>query len=407
MTQISTVPGGVTAAKGFRASGVHCGIRKNKTKRDLALIFADADCAAAAVYTTNLVQASPIAVTKKHLSNGRARAILANSGNANACAPNGYDHALRSCKAAAAELGISHEDIIVNSTGVIGVELPVEAVENSVPALVRALSATGSDEAAEAIMTTDLTKKELAVQFTLRGKVVTLGGIAKGSGMIAPHLATMLSFLTTDCAISPDMLRLALQDSVRLTYNRVAVDGDTSTNDMCAILASGLAENPVIDREGEDFEAFCDALRTVNRHLAMEIARDGEGATKLVTCAVSGAANDEAAEILTMSVIRSPLVKAMLFGADANVGRVLCAMGYSGAAFNPEAVEILFASEAGDLVACRNGVGISFDEAEARRILSQKAVTIQIKLGEGPGEAEAFGCDLTYDYVKINGDYRS
>lgn len=401
------IEGGVTAPKGFKASGVHCGIRKNKSKLDLALICSDVDCAAAAVYTTNRVQAAPIAVTREHLRGGRARAILANSGNANACAPNGRAYAERACAALASELNISADDIIVNSTGVIGVELPIDAIESGMPALVSGLSGSGSDAAAQAIMTTDLTKKEYCVQQIIDGKAVTIGGIAKGSGMIAPNMATMLSFITTDCNISPDMLQKAITKTTQLTYNMVVVDGDTSTNDMCAILASGLAGNSLIDSEGEDFDAFCAALFEVNRYLAREIAKDGEGATKLITCTVEGAADDGTARQIAMSVIRSPLVKSAMFGSDANWGRVLCAMGYSGAGFEPEQTKVRFTSAKGDVIVCKNGSGIAFDEEKAKTILTEPEVFIRITLAAGGGSAEAYGCDLTYDYVKINGDYRT
>ncbi|MDR1735703.1 MAG: bifunctional glutamate N-acetyltransferase/amino-acid acetyltransferase ArgJ [Oscillospiraceae bacterium] len=401
------VPGGVTAAKGFRAAGMHCGIRKNTEKKDLALIFSDVPCSAAAVYTTNLVKASPLYVTMRHLENGALRAVIANSGNANACAPGGEDAALRACAAAAAALGIAKEDVAVASTGVIGVPLPVGAIEDAAKPLAAKLSESGSDDAAEAIMTTDLTKKSIAVSFSLGGKTVTLGGIAKGSGMIHPNMGTMLSFLTTDARISADMLQAALRESARVTYNRISVDGDTSTNDMNLIMASGLAGNAEITEPGADYGVFLAALNRVNGFLAREMARDGEGATKLITCRVTGAGDTLAAERLAKSVIASSLVKTAMFGADANWGRVLCAMGYSGAAFDPAGVSISFASDSGEVQVCQNGMGLAFDEVKAKEILTKSEVTIICSLGQGGGEAEAFGCDLSYDYVKINGDYRT
>ena len=397
---------GVTAPKGFRAAGIHCGIRKNTDKRDLALILADCDCAAAAVYTTNRVQAAPIQVTKLHLADGRARAILANSGNANACAPNGEQNALRACDALAAAAGIKATDIIVNSTGVIGKPLPIEAIESGMPALVGALSRDGGDAAA-AIMTTDLARKEAAVSFDIGGVTVTIGAMAKGSGMIHPNMATMLAFITTDCDISAAMLQAALAESVKLSYNRVSVDGDTSTNDMAAILASGLAGNPRIDEKNGDYNTFLNALNAVNIKLAKAIARDGEGATKLLTCRVEGADTAEDAEKLAMGVVSSSLTKAAMFGEDANWGRVICAMGYSGAAFDPGAVDISFESGRETVEVCRGGRGLDFDEELAKKILSRDEILITCRVNGGSASAEAYGCDLTYDYVKINGDYRT
>ncbi|MCL2030013.1 MAG: bifunctional glutamate N-acetyltransferase/amino-acid acetyltransferase ArgJ [Oscillospiraceae bacterium] len=404
---IQPIPGGVTAARGFTAAGVHCGIRKNADKKDLALIAASVPCTAAAVYTQNLVKAAPLAVTLRHLQNGAARAVLVNSGNANACAPGGEEAALRSCRAAAQALGIAPEDVIVASTGVIGVPLPAGAIESALPALAAALSADGGDGAAEAIMTTDLTPKVYAVRFEVGGQTATLGGIAKGSGMIHPNMATMLSFVTTDAAISAAALQTALRESARTTYNRISVDGDTSTNDMNAVLASGLAGNPEITGPGPDYDAFLAALNAVNGYLARQIARDGEGATKLVTCRVDGARDEETAARLARSVIASSLVKTMMFGADANVGRVLCAMGYAGVPFEPAEVDIAFSSAAGRIQVCAGGLGLAFDEARAKAVLSEGEVDILCTLRGGGGRAEAFGCDLSYDYVKINGDYRS
>ena len=404
---MDSIPGGVTAAQGFTAAATHCGIRKNTDKKDLALIAASVPCTAAAVYTTNLVQAAPLTLTKQHLSNGTARAILVNSGNANACAPGGLDAARRSCEAVASALGVAPDDVIVASTGVIGVPLPMEPIERGVPVLSGALSVAGGAGAAEAILTTDRKPKTRAVRFALGGKTVTLGGMAKGSGMIHPNMATMLSFITTDAAISAETLQTALRASARVTYNRISVDGDTSTNDMNVVLASGLAGNPKITGPSPDYDAFLAALNAVNGYLAREMARDGEGATKLVTCRVSGARDGDAAERLARSVIASSLVKTAMFGADANWGRVLCAMGYAGAPFDPMGVDIAFASAAGTISVCQRGTGLPFDEAAAKAILSGPEVEILCALRDGDGGAEAFGCDLSYDYVKINGDYRT
>jgi len=404
--EIKFIPGGITAAPGFTASGVHCGIRKNKTKLDLALIMADSDCAAAVVYTTNKVKAAPIWLTMEHLKDSRARGIIANSGNANACAPGGMDAAKKTVNAVAEEAGLSPSDFIVNSTGVIGQPLPADIITAAVPDLVKNLSSNG-DTAAEAIMTTDTFPKIAAVRFTLRGKQITIGGIAKGSGMIHPNMATMFAFLTTDCNIDPALLQGALGSSVNRTYNRISVDGDTSTNDMTAILASGAAGNPIITEKGEDFNTFLQALDAINLKLAKDIARDGEGATRLITCRVSGSGSLNDGVMLAKSVISSSLVKAAMFGTDANWGRVLCAMGYSGAAFDPNNVDVAFSSSAGRIPVCRHSKGLPFDENLAKNVLSQPEVVIEITLHDGSHEAEAYGCDLTYDYVKINGDYRT
>ena len=398
------ISGGVTAVPGFKASGVHCGIRKNRTKRDLALIMADSDCAAAAVYTTNKVKAAPIWLTMENLKNNRARGIIANSGNANACAPGGMEAAKKTLDAIAAETGLSPEDFIVNSTGVIGQPLPVDVIVDAVPELVKSLTTDGLP-VAEAIMTTDTFSKQAAVSFNIGGKKVILGGIAKGSGMIHPNMATMFAFLTTDCDIAPALLQEALSASTNCTYNCISVDGDTSTNDMTAILASGTAGNPTITKKGKDYDIFLCALNALNLKLAKDIARDGEGATKLITCSVSGASKNAIG--IAKSVISSSLVKAAMFGSDANWGRVLCAMGYSGVDFDPSKVDVAFSSDAGLIPVCSKSEGLPFDEDLAKKILSQKEVTIEITLYEGECNAEAYGCDLTYDYVKINGDYRS
>ena len=393
------ISGGVTAAKGFRAAGVHAGVKAGSSadKNDLAMILCDTEASAAGVYTMNRVKAAPIYVTMEHLENGSARGIIANSGNANACAPLGHENAVKMCEAAASATGLRPEDFIVCSTGVIGQTLNVSVIENACPTLASLLSRDGSGDAATAIMTTDTKKKEIAVSFELGGKEVRLGGIAKGSGMIHPNMGTMLCFLTTDCAISPDVLQDALYEVTKVTFNRVSVDGDTSTNDTCCILASGAAENPLIDWKSEDYDVFYGALKFVCT----------EGATKLVTCTVSCSRSDEAAEKLAMEVIRSSLVKAAMFGADANWGRVLCAMGYSKAPFRPECVDVSFASAAGSIAVCKAGEGLEFDEDLAKKVLSQDEVEIQVNVNEGEHAVTAWGCDLTYDYVKINGDYRT
>jgi len=368
--------------------------------------MADRDCAAAAVYTTNKVKAAPIWLTMENMKNNRARGIIANSGNANACAPGGMEAAKKTLDAIAAETGLSPEDFIVNSTGVIGQPLPVDVIVAAVPELVKSLTTDGLP-VAEAIMTTDTFSKQAAMCFTIGGKKVTLGGIAKGSGMIHPNMATMFAFLTTNCDIAPALLQEALGDSVNLTYNCISVDGDTSTNDMTAILASGTAGNPTITEKDEDYDIFLQALNALNLKLAKDIARDGEGATKLITCTVVGASTQENALCIAKSVIASSLVKAAMFGSDANWGRVLCAMGYSGADFDPSKVDVAFSSPAGAIAVCKKSEGLPFDEDLAKEILSQKEVVIEITLSEGKCNAAAYGCDLTYDYVKINGDYRS
>ncbi len=401
------IEGGVTAAKGFTAAGMHCGIRKNQSKRDLALIVSECACSAAAVYTTNRVKAAPIYVTMENLDDGCARAFVCNSGNANACTPGGYENARRMCKSVASALNIEENEVVVASTGVIGQPLNVETIEKSMPTLSALLSPSGSSDAAEAIMTTDTIKKEIAVEVMIGGKTVTVGGIAKGSGMIHPNMATMLAFVTTDCAITPALLHEALSDSAKHTYNRISVDGDTSTNDMNAVLASGLAGNEPIDGKNGDYALFLEALNAVNGYLARSIARDGEGSTRLITCVMKNARSEETAEALARTVISSSLVKAAMFGADANWGRVLCAMGYSKAPFRPEYVDVSFASVAGSILVCKGGTGVDFDEALAKTILTQNEVVIDVDLKDGSYEAQAFGCDLTYDYVKINGDYRT
>ncbi len=401
------INGGVCAAQGFTANGIHCGIRKNKTKKDLSLIYSQVPASAAAVYTTNLCKGAPLLVTKEHLQDGCARAVICNSGNANTCNADGIEIAEKMSLSIAEELGIDPSQIIVASTVVIGQPLSLDPICRGIPALVKGLSQNGCDAAAEGIMTTDTVKKEIAVEFTLGGKVCRLGGIAKGSGMIHPNMATMLVFLTTDVSISPVLLQKALSGDIANTFNMVSVDGDTSTNDMVAILANGMAENRTVTQENEDYKIFMTALNTVTVALCRMIAGDGEGATKLLECHVTGAKDEATAKTVAKSVICSSLVKAAMFGSDANWGRVLCAIGYSGADVDIHAVDVSFKSCAGEIPVCRGGAGIDFSEEKAKEILLQKEIEILVSLGKGPGSATAWGCDLTYDYVKINGDYRT
>lgn len=398
--------GGVTAAKGFTANGIHCGIRKNKTKRDLSLIFSSVPANAAAVYTTNLVKGAPLTVTKKHLEDGKAQAVICNSGNANTCNANGIEIAEKMSELTAAALGIPPEDVIVASTGVIGQPLSLEPIAAGMESLAAGLGAH-SGLAAEGIMTTDTKKKEIAVSFDIGGVECKIGGIAKGSGMIHPNMATMLVFITTDCAISTQMLKLALSTDIQSTFNMVSVDGDTSTNDMVSILANGMAGNKEITTEGEDFSEFMKALNTVTVYLCKAIAGDGEGATKMIECSVTGAKELMTAKTVAKSVICSSLTKAAMFGADANWGRVLCAIGYSGAAVDIDKVDVAFASAAGEIAVCKNGAGVDFSEEKAKQILLEHEITIKIDLNDGAACAVAWGCDLTYDYVRINGDYRT
>ena len=404
---MKAIEGGVCAAKGFTANGVHCGIRKNHTKKDLSLIFSSVPCSAAAVYTTNLVKGAPLTVTKKHLANGVAQAVICNSGNANTCNANGIEIAEEMSALAAKALGISPEDMIVASTGVIGQPLSIDPIAAGLPELVAGLSTEGGKAAAEGIMTTDTVMKEVAVEFTLGGKTCRLGGIAKGSGMIHPNMATMLVFLTTDAAISPKMLQKALSGDIANTFNMLSIDGDTSTNDMVTVLANGLAGNPVVDAEGEDFAAFMQALNSVTIALCRKIAGDGEGATKLLECKVTGAADLPTAKTVAKSVICSSLLKAAMFGADANWGRVLCAIGYSGANVDVNKVDVAFRSAAGTVEVCKSGAGLDFSEEIAKKVLLEKEIEILVELNSGSAASTAWGCDLTYDYVKINGDYRT
>lgn len=401
------ISGGVCAAKGFTAGGVHCGIRKNRTKKDLALIYSHVPATAAAVYTTNLVKGAPLIVTKKHLENGVAQAVICNSGNANTCNANGIEVAEQMSLAIAKELNINANDIVVASTGVIGQPLNLSVIVDGIPELVKSLSNDGSLSAAEGIMTTDVAVKEVAVEFTIGGKTCHIGGIAKGSGMIHPNMATMLVFITSDVKISAEMLSKALKSDIQNTFNMISVDGDTSTNDMVTVLANGMAENPEINCENQDYATFMKALNTVNVALCRAIAADGEGATKLLECAVSGAKELSIAKTVAKSVVCSSLTKAAMFGADANWGRVLCAIGYSGAQVDVNKIDVAFKSGKGVIDVCKNGSGVDFSEEKAKEILLEKEITIVVNLNDGEYSSSAWGCDLTYDYVKINGDYRT
>ena len=407
---IKLIEGGVCAAQGFKAGGIHVGVKSHKAeKKDVALIVSETECSAAAVFTKNVVKAAPIHVDKKHLENGKAWAIIANSGNANACAPKGEENAIKMCQAAAKYIGCDPSDVLVSSTGVIGQTLNIAVIENGMEELYGSIehSAAGSLAAAHGIMTTDTVKKEVALETVIGGKTVHMGGIAKGSGMIHPNMGTMLCFLTTDCAISPAMIKTALLETVNVSFNRISVDGDTSTNDSCIVLANGMAGNAEITEKGEDYAAFLLALQTLCIQLAKEMASDGEGAKHLITCSVKGAADEEQAYTIAKSVNGSSLTKCAIFGADANWGRVLCAMGYSGAEFDPEKVDVHFTSASGDILVCSQGRGVDFDEGLAKKILTEHDVEINITMGEGEASCTCWGCDMTYDYVKINGDYRT
>ncbi len=401
------INGGICAAKGFTAGGIHCGIRKNKTKRDLALIFSETKASAAAVYTTNLVKGAPLAVTKMHLMDGKAHAVICNSGNANTCNADGIEVAQKMAELTADTLGIDKEDVVVASTGVIGQPLDITPIKEGLPALKDSLGEDNSADAAEGIMTTDTVKKEVAVSFEIGGVECKIGGIAKGSGMIHPNMATMLVFITSDANIAPEMLQKALSSDIQNTFNMVSVDGDTSTNDMVCVLANGMAGNKEITEDGEDFDTFMKALNTVTVHLCRMIAGDGEGATKLLECRVTGAADDKTAKTVAKSVICSSLTKAAMFGADANWGRVLCAIGYSGAEVDVNKVDVSFESNKGIIPVCKDGSGIEFSEEIAKEILLEKEIIINVGLNSGDSSSTAWGCDLTYEYVKINGDYRT
>lgn len=422
---VTFIDGGVCASKGFRANGIQCGLahkpltntEKNsdiannalpvKKKNDIALIVADKECTASAVYTTNKVKGAPILVTKEHIKNGKAKAIIVNSVNANTCNADGVQKAEKMCSLVADEMGLNVDDVIVASTGVIGQILPIEPIANGMKELVSGLTYDGNSRAVEAIMTTDTQVKEVAVQFELGGKTCTMGGMLKGSGMIHPNMATTLTFITTDVDISAELLQKALSDVVKITLNRVSVDGDTSTNDMVCVLANGTAENIPVTKENQDFEKFVNALYAVMMNLARKMARDGEGATKLIECVCHGADDDKTAEIVAKSVITSSLFKAAMFGEDANWGRILCAVGYADADFDINKVDVSISSDKGSIDVCKNGAGVEFSEELAKEILKEEEIIINISIGNGAGKAVAWGCDLTYDYVRINGDYRS
>ena len=403
---MKVIEGGICAAKGFTASGVHCGIRKNKTKKDLALILSETKAATAAVYTTNLVKGAPLTVTKNHIADGYAQAVICNSGNANTCNANGIEIAEAMSELVAQKTGISANDVVVASTGVIGQPLDITPIAEGMDALVSGLG-NNSKDAAEGIMTTDTKLKEISVSFEIDGVECKIGGIAKGSGMIHPNMATMLVFITTDCAVTPQMLGKALSTDIQNTFNMVSVDGDTSTNDMVSILANGMAGNKLIDKEDENYAEFMKALNTVTVYLCQKIAGDGEGATKLLECKVTGSSDVATAKTVAKSVICSSLLKAAMFGADANWGRVLCAIGYSGADVDVNKIDVAFRSAKGTVEVCKNGAGVDFSEEVAKEILLEEKIEILIELNSGNECATAWGCDLTYDYVKINGDYRT
>lgn len=402
------ITSGVTAPKGFLAGGLHCGVKtNNKDKKDLAIVYSQVPCHAAAVYTQNKVYGAPITVTKENLADGMAQALVCNSGNANTCNGDGVEKAQMMCELTAKALGLSPKDIIVASTGVIGQVLPIEPIEQGIAALAPQLSKDGNLAAVEAIMTTDTKPKEEAYTIQIDGKTVTIGAMAKGSGMIHPNMATMLGFLTTDAAITTPMLQKALKLAVDDTFNMVSVDGDTSTNDMVSILANGMAENPLIEQEGPAFDSFVSVIKTICTSMAKQIAGDGEGATKLVECTVSGAPSIPLAKAIAKSVITSNLTKAAMFGADANWGRILCAIGYTEGDFRVDTIQVDISSAKGSILVCQNGAGVAFDEEKAKEILLEEEIHIEIGMQQGEASATAWGCDLTYDYVKINGDYRT
>lgn len=409
--KIKRIEGGVTYPVGFRASGIHCGLRKNKSKKDLALILADKPCEAAAIFTTNKVYGAPITVTREHLKNGTAQAAICNSGNANTCNPDGVDKANAMCAALAKQAGIEENDVIVASTGVIGMPLPLEPILNGIPTLYDSLGYGAEDgyAAAAAIMTTDTRLKQIAAETVIDGAKIKIGGMSKGSGMIQPKMATMLGFITTDANITHEVLQVLLKRVADRTFNMISVDGDTSTNDTLCIMASGMAENAVqIDNaDSESALAFEQLLEYVCKYLARKMAADGEGATKLLECRVHGCDTVENARVLAKSVINSPLVKTAMFGADANWGRILCALGYAGVEFDPHRVDVSFISDAGEILVCKNGGSVGFDEDKAKEILLKDSIIMDVELNAGEQAATAYGCDLTYEYVRINGDYRS
>ena len=401
------INGGVTAAKGFKASGIHCGIRKNQTKKDLAMIVSETKCTAAAVYTQNKVYGAPITVTRNNISDGYAQAVIVNSGNANTCNADGVEKAQMMCDIASKALGVDSKDVIVASTGVIGMTLDITPIAEGAPALASQMSENGGHDCAEAIMTTDTLPKEVAVEMEIGGKKVTLGACCKGSGMIHPNMATMLCFMTTDCNISSAYLQKALSDVVKDTFNMISVDGDTSTNDMVCIMANGKAENDIIDSDSADFETFKQALMSVSVKLSRLIAGDGEGAQRLLECNVTACTDEATAKKIAKSIICSSLVKTAMFGADANWGRILCAIGYTEGDFSVDTIDVYLSSCKGTIKVCENGAGIPFSEEKAKEILLESEIILDVDMRQGEYSATAWGCDLTYDYVKINGDYRT
>ncbi|MEA4973792.1 MAG: bifunctional glutamate N-acetyltransferase/amino-acid acetyltransferase ArgJ [Candidatus Metalachnospira sp.] len=407
MIKLNKIDGGICAAKGFKAGGVHCGIRRHTTKKDLALIVSDVKASAAAVYTQNLVKGAPIAVTKENIKDGKAMAVICNSGNANTCNANGVEIAEQMCELVEKYTGVDKKDVVIASTGVIGQPLDIKPISDGMEALVSSLGYNNSYDAASAIMTTDTVEKEIAFSFNVDGTECKIGGIAKGSGMIHPNMATMLVFVTSDVAIAPELLQKALSADVQTSFNMISIDGDTSTNDMVTVLANGLAGNKEITEEGSAFDAFKQALNAVTVYLCRKIAGDGEGATKLLECKVSHAKTDKAAKGSAKAVICSSLVKAAMFGADANWGRVLCALGYSGEDLDVDKIDVSFKSAKSEILVCKNGAGVDFSEETAKELLLEKEIEILVDLNDGEYAATAWGCDLTYDYVRINGDYRS
>lgn len=401
------IDGGVCAPLGFQASGIHCGIRKNKSKKDLSLIVSDVMCHCASTYTQNKVKGAPIYVTQQHLKNLEAKAIICNSGNANTCNPNGKEIADKICQLCGQALGIDSDDIVVASTGVIGQPLSIEPFENHMEQLVQSLSIQGSSDACEGIMTTDTVKKEYAVELKIGDKICHIGAIAKGSGMIHPNMATMLAFVTSDVAINKEMLNEVIHEVVDDTFNMVSVDGDTSTNDMLTLMCNGLAQNQEITQKDENYYVFKEALMYICTKLSKAIAKDGEGATKLLTCTVLHGQTLKDAKVVAKSVITSSLFKAAMFGQDANWGRILCAIGYSPAQYDIQKIDVDLKSIKGKIRVCENGGGYPFSEEKAAQILIEDEIEVIVDLHDGEFEAVAWGCDLTYDYVKINGDYRT
>ena len=404
---ISKIGGGICAPKGYMASGIHCGFRKNRDKKDLGIIVSDKECSVAAVFTQNKVKGAPIAVDKEHIKDGKIRAVICNSGNANTCAVNGIEVAENTCRLLAEALDIKKEDVFVSSTGVIGEPLKFETFEEGVPRAVKELSYTGSDDFAHAIMTTDTVKKEAAYSFKIAGKEVKIGGVAKGSGMIHPNMATMLCFITTDADITPEMLQKALNRDIKDSFNQISVDGDTSTNDTVCLMANGMAENILIDTEDENYRTFCDALATLTKQLAKGVIKDGEGTTKMIECTVTKAPDKQIARRISKAVITSTLFKSAIFGEDANWGRILCAVGYSGADFDINFVDVYLRSKIGSILVCKDGSYYEFDEDMAAEILTDDEIFVDIDLNQGLYDAKAWGCDLSYEYVRINGDYRT